>query len=182
MKAILMQTVLACGLLWSVDIASAGEVRQSGPHVHGISHLDVAMEGDTLEVSLAAPGHNIVGFEHPPYTPQQTRQFDAALAILKLPASWLIPAGGAGCSMIEARVEPHGYDVGDKPASETDDHTDIDAHYRYRCRSPEGLDHIDVGLADFFPETQQVVVDLVMPGRQDQQLLEAGQHRVALKP
>jgi hypothetical protein len=182
MKARLVQTMLASGLLWIGGIASAGELRQSGPHVHGISQLDVALEGDTLEVSLAAPGHNIVGFEHPPYTPEQTSQLAAALGILKLPTSWLVPARAAGCSVLEVSVEPHGYDVGDKPASETDDHTDIDAHYRFRCASPASLDHVDVELADFFPETKQVVVELVMPDWQGQQVLENGQHRVLLKP
>jgi hypothetical protein len=172
---------LALALLAS-PVVHAGMMRQLGPHVHGISHLDIALDGKTLDVSLSAPGQNIIGFEHPPYTPPEHRQLDAAMAMLKTPARWFSPAAQAHCSLVEMTVEPHGYAANDKPATEADDHTDIDAHYRYRCEMPAGLDKIDVALADCFPETHQIVVDLVTANRQDQQILQDGQHRVVLAP
>jgi hypothetical protein len=156
--------------------------RQYGPHVHGVSNLDVAIEGPALEITLAAPGHNMVGFEHPPYTPQEHQRLDAALAVLKSPASWFTPASAAGCTLLEAKVEPHGYDSGDKPASHGNDHTEIHAHYRYHCQVPANLDHLDVGLMERFAETREVVVNLVLPDRQDQKILQAGQQRIDLKP
>lgn len=157
-------------------------LRQYGPHVHGVSNLDVVIEGQTLEATLAAPGHNMVGFEHPPYTPQERQRLDAALAVLKSPASWFIPARAAGCTLLDAKVEPRGYDNGDKAASHGNDHTEIHAHYRYRCQTPASLDHLDVSLIERFAETREVVVNLVLPDRQDQKILQAGQQRVDLTP
>ncbi|WP_266157325.1 DUF2796 domain-containing protein [Dyella silvatica] len=180
-------TSTACilGLGLSVLAASSTQARawrQYGPHVHGVSNLDVVLEGSALEIALAAPGHNMVGFEHPPATPAEHQRLDAALALLKSPASWLIPARDGACSLLEAKVEPHGYDRGDQPADGGNDHTEIHAHYRYHCQLPAQLKQLEVNLLEHFPETREVVVNLVLPSRQDQQILQAGQHRVDLMP
>jgi hypothetical protein len=181
MRAKGIHCALALALLASPAV-HAGKPRQFGPHMHGISHLDIALDGKTLGVSLSAPGQNILGFEHPPYTPSEHRRLDAAMAMLKSPARWFSPSGQAHCSLVEMTLEPRGYAAGDKPATEADDHVDIDAHYRYRCEMPDALDTIDIALADRFPETHQTVVDLVTARRQDQQILQDGQHRVLLAP
>lgn len=185
-KSVKLTLILGCGLSAMFAVTACAAVasppRQFGPHVHGITHLDVGVEGSTLELWLAAPGHNIVGFEHPPSTPAQKQQLTAAMALLRSPVQWFAPDIAAGCTLLDTVVEPHGYDSGDAPATAGNDHTDIDAHYRYHCRRPASLNYIDISLADFFGETRQIVVALVLPGREDQQVLLTGQHRITLVP
>ncbi|TNY26441.1 hypothetical protein BV497_08845 [Fulvimonas soli] len=162
------------------DGVRAQTLRQHGPHVHGIATVDVALDGPALQIAVEAPGANLVGFEHPPHDAQERARLEAVLAALRAPSGWLSPAPGADCRLLDADVQPHGYDA--PPADGGDAHADIDARYDYRCATPEALAYIDIRLADRYPATRQVVVNLVLPQRQDRQVLGPGDHRVALAP
>ncbi|WP_243041271.1 ZrgA family zinc uptake protein [Dyella sedimenti] len=158
----------------------AQTLRQSAPHVHGITHVTIALENQDLQVELEAPGINVVGFEHPPGDAQQQAQLKAALALLGKPQDWMQPADAAQCRLADAQVTPHGYDTTQTEGGH--EHADVDARYDYRCAAPDALAHIDIHLAERFPATHQLVVDLVLPQREDRQVLEAGSYRVRLAP
>lgn len=160
--------------------APAQVVRQHGPHVHGITTLDIALDRGALQIALNMPGTNMVGFEHPPHDAREKQQLDGALAALNAPGEWLHPAKAAACRLLDAHVEPHGFDGA--PASGAHEHADIDASYDYRCDEPGALDHIDVHLTDRYPGTHQVIANLVLPQRQDRQVLGPGDYRVVLSP
>jgi hypothetical protein len=85
--------------------ARAQDTRQLGPHVHGNSHLTMAVEGRTLQMELHAPGSDIVGFEFAPSTDQQRAAIAAATNILKDPIGLFGIPAGAGCSMTKAEVK-----------------------------------------------------------------------------
>ncbi len=46
-----------------VASASGAVARQLGPHVHGLSELNIAAEGNTVLMELQSPATDIVGFE-----------------------------------------------------------------------------------------------------------------------
>lgn len=137
---------------WSLSLlvvpASADEARhrQLGPHVHGQGTLDIAIEGNKIEMELVSPGMDIVGFEHVASTPEQKAAVEKAkakladaLSVFKLPAP-------AGCKVdkadVESRAEVH------KPGEKDDDdddkpgapqHSEFHATYSLTCAAPERL-------------------------------------------
>ncbi len=54
----------ALPLLWATNTFATEERIQLGPHMHGHGKLDMALEGNRLEMELNSPGMDIVGFEH----------------------------------------------------------------------------------------------------------------------
>ena len=161
-----------------VVAAQAQVVRQLGPHVHGVTTVDIALDGDVLDVAVSAPAINMLGFERPPQTAQERDHLARVLSAWRQPAGWLQPADAAACALTTATVQPHGLDA-DQPHT---GHADIDAHYRYRCSASGHLDHLDLHLTDRYPATHRVVVNLVLPDRQAQLSLEGDQFRVPLAP
>ena len=48
--------------------AQAAERRELGAHEHGHSKLNLAVEGTLVVMEIAAPGLDVLGFEHPAET------------------------------------------------------------------------------------------------------------------
>jgi hypothetical protein len=171
---------LLAGLVLVLVLApvQAQTLRQQGAHVHGTTNVDVGLDGTVLQVTLDAPGINMLGFEHPPHDAQQGRQVADVLAAMRDPAPWLIPAAAAACVLTHSSVQARGLDA----SVPTQGHADIDARYDYRCAKPDRLDHIDVHLANRYPQTHRLVVNIVLPQKQDRQELGQGEFRVSLAP
>ena len=171
---------LSIGLVLASALAAAHAqtVRQQGAHVHGTTTVDVGLDGTVLQVALDAPAINMLGFEHPPHDEQQSRQVVDVLAAVRNPAPWLIPAVAAACVLTHSSVQTSGLDA----SATTQGHADIDAHYDYRCAQPDRLDHIDVHLSDRYPATHRLMVNIVLPQKQDRQELGQGEYRVLLAP
>src|ERR1700754_2029784 len=104
------------------------EERHLGPHVHGQATLEVSLEGPILEVDLSLPGHDAVGFEHPPATSEQAHALEQVRDSL-LGGTWLQPVDAAGCKVSSARVVADGFDAKAKPGA----HGDFDVTYRFTC-------------------------------------------------
>lgn len=177
MKLVLSLTVGV--VLASVLVPARAEtVRQQEAHVHGTTTVDVGLDATVLQVVLDAPAINMLGFEHPPHDGQQSKQVADVLATMRDPAPWLIPASAAACVLTHSSVQARGLD----PAVATQGHADIDARYDYRCTQPDRLDHIDIHLTDRYPATHHLVVNIVLPQKQDRQELGQGEYRVMLAP
>ena len=61
--------LLSSLLLLSATLCFASgddEHRQHGSHVHGIGHMNLAVDGNDVYIELENPSANIVGFEHMP--------------------------------------------------------------------------------------------------------------------
>jgi len=153
------------------------EQRHLGPHVHGQATVEVSLEGPTLEVDLSIPGHDAVGFEHPPANSEQTRALANAEDTLKK-GQWLVPAKAAGCKESTTKVVADGFDANAKPGG----HSDLDATYRFACDQPEQLDALEVRLAEALPEVQRVVVDIVTANGATQEILDRSTTHVSMSP
>ncbi len=168
--------VLAAGLLAAAPGGVHAQIqRQHGPHVHGTTTVAIGLDGDQLEVEVDGPGANFAGFEHAPHDAGERQRLDDALAAMHAPDSWLRLPAAAGCRLSASQVA-------DPSTPHPDGHADMEASYHYTCTRVQALDHLDLGLAARFPLTHKVVVNLVLPGGQGQQVLENGQQRVELAP
>jgi len=109
--------------------ADEDEHREHDAHVHGVSALNIAVEGDQLVAEFSSPAMNIVGFEHQPGSAEQRGAVERAAENLERGGDWLVLPADASCRLTEARVESEllaadhseGHDHGDEHDHE-DDH------------------------------------------------------------
>lgn len=81
---------------------------QQSAHVHGIATLNLAMEGDELEIEFVSPAGNIVGFEHEAVTATERRAIRDAVEQLRKGNELFDLPLAASCSLQVAAVE-HGH-------------------------------------------------------------------------
>ena len=99
------------GRAWSGARLGRGKRSASlGAHEHGHSALNVAIEGDRVEMELIAPGADIVGFEHEAESSEDKAAVEQAEATLGEPLSLFGFADAAGCVVETAAVEIEGED------------------------------------------------------------------------
>lgn len=118
------RTAIAC-LLASLLPLSAGAAG-SEAHVHGQARLQVALEGERIDLMFSSPAANLVGFEHQPRTEQQREAVAAAVNWLETTA--LVTPASGHCEVVEGVVhhthgeaQPH-----ENHGHEDDDHHDHD--------------------------------------------------------
>lgn len=92
-------------------LIGAASPAQAGPghaHEHGVTHLDIVLDGAQLALDLQAAGHHIVGFEHAPAgVEQETAWAEAERRLGDAQALFALPAA-AGCRLVSARAIPPG--------------------------------------------------------------------------
>lgn len=159
-------------LLFAAAGPSAGAVRQLGAHVHGQATVDIALDQGHLQIGLHLPGHDAVGFEHPPGTAAERKALDHALAVLRS-ARWIEPSHDAACRLRKADVSAPGLQ-----GEATGGHADVQATYDFDCGHVGQLAAIDLRLVEAFPSVQRIVVDLVSATGSTEQVLEHGVVRV----
>lgn len=77
-------------------------------HEHGVTHLDLVLDGGVLAVRLQAAGQHIVGFEHVAETDEQRAAVAAAKDVLANGATLFSPAAAAQCRLQKAEVTAPG--------------------------------------------------------------------------
>lgn len=144
-----------------------------GAHVHGVSELNIAIEGNKLDIQLRSPAMNIVGFEHKAVTANQIVKVKQSEALLKQHAS-LFSFTKGGCLLSKAEVtlpdlieedeashdhhqdkHEHGHDHKEDHA-EHNEHSEIVAHYHYTCEDMDELSTVTLGFFDVFPAMEKI--------------------------
>lgn len=143
-----------------------------GAHEHGAATLAVALDGEHLELTLAAPGDSIVGFEHAPRDEAERVAVARAQALLAAPAQWVALPAAAGCALESSAAD---FDT-------TGEHADFDARANWRCAAPARLTTFDLALFERFTRLERVTASLVLPDRQDGTTLTRNNARLVLAP
>jgi Protein of unknown function (DUF2796) len=147
--------------------AGAQETRQLGAHQHGHAKLEIAIEGDVVQIGLDAPGADIVGFEHAPNTPAETAAMDAAKRQLSDPLALFVPPAAAGCKVTSAEVSLEGDDDPKKgPAANAEPkpdagHADFNADYTLTCTDITKLTTLDMKFFTTFKAAQALTVSIL---------------------
>ena len=156
--------VLVATLALGVQPALAQETRTLGAHEHGHVTLQVAISGDAVEAVLAAPGADIVGFEHAPEGEAQVAAVEAARAALSDPANVLILPGEAGCMADAASAVLH----------QEGAHAAFEVTHRLACADTAAIDGIGTRLFDLYPSIAEIDVEYVTPAGQGAGALTPG--------
>jgi hypothetical protein len=151
------------------------EHRQLGPHQHGVGRLNIAIEGDKVEMELDAPGADIVGFESEAKTDAQKATLQASLQKLKDVATLYKLPAAAGCTVTEAeaKVEKDEHEHEQAAGKKDEDaheheHSDVNAGYKLQCRAPQAIKTIEFGYFAAFPKAQKLQVTIVSGKGQQQ--------------
>jgi Protein of unknown function (DUF2796) len=180
-------TALAGLSLLSLDIAA-----QEPAHVHGVLHLDVAVEGKGYTVDLDSPLDNFLGFEHAPRDERENQAVRAMAARLRGADVIFAANRAAGCKAVSVSLQSAvitpallGEAAESKPAKGTAHeeahagHADIDGSFEYACTNPGALHTIDVGLFDGFQRIHRIDVQLVTPKGQGKRTLTGTARQIA---
>ena len=172
---------IALALLASTAPAMAQDTRELDAHVHGVTEVQIAVDGTEVEIMLHAPGFDIVGFEH-----EATGDADKAAveaAVLKLGDATAVVAlnSAAGCALEDAEAELHGKEHEEhaegedheahEEHAEGEDHDDHDgeqgghsefeAHYHFQCEAPDALTTVAFPFFDSFPNAEEIEAEFV---------------------
>jgi hypothetical protein len=159
------------------------------PHVHGLAHLDGALDGKTLTLQLQTPGWDLVGFERAPRDDAERAKVDAAKARLEdgaslfafEPAGACAPSAAAKLTLPAALSETAAADQHDHDHSHDHDHDHDHKHdhgedkgasmhggdwlisWEFQCADPAALKSIRVNWFDAFPGTERAQVQWIGP-------------------
>ncbi|MAQ83841.1 MAG: hypothetical protein CMH12_14610 [Maritimibacter sp.] len=176
-----MKTI-SLALLASVAAAPllAQEHRELSAHVHGVSTLQVAIDGGTVEMRLDAPGMDIVGFEYMPSSETEAMAVDTSVIRLSDAATVVSLPDAAGCELVDGdaayaleehddhhdeHAEDHAHDDHaedhDHDHEHEASHSAFTAHFVFECASPEALNTLRFPYFDQFENAQEIEVQYV---------------------
>jgi hypothetical protein len=207
-KPLLRNYILSVGILaFAIMLAAAssrtqaGEQRHHDAHVHGVAHLNAAVEGTSLHLEFTSPAANIVGFEHEPRTPEQKDDVINAIEKLEDGSKLFIPSPEAQCQLSKSSVKTDiehdaehkhehekdahhekGKDNVQEHHEENEDeharHSEFHSEYQFVCKNPGKLSQMDVMLIQSFPGIEHIEVQLLTKTKQTAQELTAQSHRI----
>jgi hypothetical protein len=160
--------------LSSLSLAHAQQANL-GAHVHGVSELNIVIEGNKLEMQLRSPAMNIVGFEHKASTAQQIRKVKQSEVKLHEHKA-LFSFSSGDCRLTQAQIDlanlikknaiekdVHDHHKSDldhhhekEKEKEHDNHSEVVAHYYFDCEDVDDLSSLSLGFFDVFPAMQQI--------------------------
>lgn len=132
-------------------------------HAHGIAQLNMALDGQTLELVLESPAMNLVGFEYKPSSAADQAKVAAARSLLEQPVT-LFSLNAGACSIDRQELQSPLFESASNAPQE---HSEIHASYQFDCKNPHELKELNLSeLFKQFPATTKVQVQLIGPNGQ----------------
>lgn len=166
-----------------VTVSVAEETRQVDKHEHGVGELNIAVEGNSIDLEFMIPGADIVGFEYKAKSEADIAlvkdaliKFDEFNNIFSIPST-------SNCNLVEADISinqgdnhkgEHDHDEHEDEHDhddhgEHDDHDEHDeeahnefvAHYSFNCGNIKEIDRISFPYFTTFPNSGELEVQFV---------------------
>lgn len=143
---------------------SAQIARDMDAHEHGVTTLEIAIQGEVLEVHLAAPGMDLVGFEHEASTDADLAAVEDAVHLLSDPKNVLTLHDAAGCQATESAANLAGdHHAETEHEHETEhveeaEHTEFTAQYGFTCTDPDALKEMSFPYFKTFEHAHEIDV------------------------
>lgn len=147
-----MNSLLTLSALLLVLTGSA-RAHEHHAHVHGVAKLDVAVEGNRLEMHLDSPLEALLGFEHVPRDARERAAVAAMRRSLEQGGKAFAPTAAAQCRLAKVALNAP---VLDEKAGHADEHGDLDADFHFSCAAPGKLTGLAVHLFDAFPRLKRI--------------------------
>lgn len=177
---------------------SANASDNPGAHQHGHAELQVALDGNQIDLIFTSPAYNLLGFEHRARTDDQK-------ALVKETEEWLestplINTPDASCKVASAEVyheagdgsgdhHDHGHDSNghdhhehnEHEHSEGYGHSDFEVTQVLNCTGLASAEALLIPLTERFPEIEDLGVQWVWSGGQGSTRLEQPESSFSLK-
>jgi hypothetical protein len=167
-----------------VTVSVAEETRKVDKHEHGVGELNIAVEGNSIDLEFMIPGADIVGFEYKAKSEADIAlvkdaltKFDEFNNIFSIPST-------SDCNLVEADIS---INQGDNHKDEHDDHDEHEdehdhddhgehddhdehdeeahnefvAHYSFNCGNIKEIDRISFPYFTTFPNSGELEVQFV---------------------
>ena len=169
--SLIAATLLVAPTAFAADDHNHGEeTRELGAHAHGHAELQVAIEGNAIEMAFEVPGESIVGFEHVAETDEQRAAVDEATTQLSDPLALFALPSEAGCEVASAEVELH----------QEGDHNAFEAEYALNCANVGAITALETTLFELYPNLEEIEVEYATPSGQGAGELEPGAASLSL--
>ena len=165
--------IAATLVAFSATLAAAETVRQLGPHQHGHGTLNLAVEGQSLQMEMEVPGADIVGFEHEAKTAEDQAKIETAKETLAQPLALFTLPNAAGCKVTSAKIavaaesesdhDAHDHELGhDADSNEHEaEHSAFHAEYALSCANVAAITTIAFPYFKTFPNSDELAVTLI---------------------
>ncbi|MFD0916879.1 DUF2796 domain-containing protein [Pseudahrensia aquimaris] len=173
-----MRTPLTVGIASLAILATsftpvlATEKRELDSHEHGHVKLEIAIEGNAMEIKLEAPGESIVGFEHAAKTDDQKAAVAKAREQLSDANTLFVIPADAGCTVQASSAELHQHG----------NHNEFEGEYTFNCTNTAALASMETKLFSLYPSIEEIDVDYVSANGQGSVELEADSPRITFAP
>ena len=179
------------GLLALLFVAFTSAHAEQKPHTHGRMALDVAVDTQSITISMEAPLDNFLGFERAPRTEAERKQVDALVTQLNAADSLFVVNPESGCTLSNVTLQSEALGLGaTKPgvmttASSSNDnahgagHADIDATFLFACPHADQARFIDVELFSAFKRIASIDVQVAAKQGQFKRKLTRSTTRLA---
>ena len=156
--AILVATVLASSPVLAEDM------RHMGAHLHGVTRVQIAVEDGRVQVSLRAPGADLVGFEHPARDDVDRAAIEDALARLSAPDNVVAFGPAAKCALVASEVTLRQDEDGRPKVEEHAEaarHSLFEAIYAFDCAVPDRLTSARFPYFETFADVLEIEAEIV---------------------
>ena len=151
-----------------------------GKHEHGVASLNVALDGQTLEIQLESPAINLVGFEHAASSEADKAKVATTHQQLEKPLALFALPDEAQCAVQEIQLHSPLFGNTGHEHHAGHSHSDIDADYRFTCANAETLQALELGnFFSTFPGTHTLQVQLIGPSGQQGAELNSDNSRLS---
>lgn len=147
-------------------------------HEHGVARLDLAVDGNTLTVTLDTPLDGLLGFERAPRSEAEKRAADQAVATLRAADALFAIDPAARCAPASVTLESAPLKLGTAAPARNDGHGDLEGEFVFRCETAPAF--VDVSLFKAFPRLSRLDVQVATPKGQRRQVLKRPAQRIAL--
>ena len=150
-----------------------------GIHQHGVAQLDLVLEPPQLSVAIRSPLANLIGFEHPPATPQQQALWTGLQQQLQQAQQQIVPSAAAACTLQAVRLSAPFADH-DHDHDHDHSHADLSVEYDFHCAQAAALNSLQLPLMQNFPAIERLDVQMLTPSGQHFFHLNHLEHRLPL--
>lgn len=165
-----MKSAVLALALYSVALA-AQATQVASQHQHGSGTLGIAFSGAEFTLSLAVPGVDIVGFEHPAANDDDRALVAVAVSDLSKPLELFLTPVEAGCFAASANVTLNVVTPGQEGEAESGQvdpeapaHSEFQADYVIQCQDMNALDRIEFAFFDRFEGAEKLDVSVEASG------------------
>lgn len=163
--------------------SAAEEFEQHPPHEHGKVTINAALEGNQLVIELDSPAVNVVGFEHEPRNDDERAAVGAAAKLLGNGRGLFTLPREARCQFEKADLKAPNWEASEDESGQREHghHADYEAHFTYRCWSPDHVTWLEPSLLDKLRNVTEARLNITTPRGQQSGVATSGHARVAIQ-